>query len=149
MTKRKRDICTVTESINHWFEAGEQYTNPPSDYEGSTSGLEHTIALGFQPGIGTPAAERGTPVTYTDRSEEGGCEPPNCHIDHVEAEEITGRSKEVPGRPSDGYRPLTGTEVVAGYERGAGPESESGHPSPDNRRVPPAAPRRRTGQSLT
>ena len=138
MTKRKRDICTVIESINHWFEVGEQHTNPPSDYEGSTSGLEQTTDLRLQPEIGTSAAERDTQVAYTDRGEEGGCEPPNCHIGHVEAKEITGRSKEIPDSPSNGYRPLTGTEVAAGYERGACPEGEPGHPSPDNRRVPPA-----------
>lgn len=62
MTKRKRDICTVIESINHWFEAGEQHINPPSDYEGSTSGLEQTTDLRLQPEIGTSAAERDTQV---------------------------------------------------------------------------------------
>ena len=34
MTKRKRDIFTVIESINNWFEAGEPTTHTTEDHEG-------------------------------------------------------------------------------------------------------------------
>ena len=39
MTKRKRDIFTVIESINNWFEASEHYTRPAEDHEGASSRL--------------------------------------------------------------------------------------------------------------
>ena len=37
MTKRKRDIFIVIESINNWFKANEHYTNPTEDHEGVPS----------------------------------------------------------------------------------------------------------------
>ena len=38
MTKRKRDIFTVIESINNWFEASDPTTNVTEGSEGETSG---------------------------------------------------------------------------------------------------------------
>ena len=40
MTKRKRDVLTVIESINDWFEASDTSTTPTTDLEGSFSGSE-------------------------------------------------------------------------------------------------------------
>ena len=41
MTKRKRDIFTVIESINNWFDASDQYTKSTTDHEGVPIGTEH------------------------------------------------------------------------------------------------------------
>lgn len=133
MTKRKRDTVTIIESINSWFEAGKHHTNLSSDQEGSTSNSEQSTAFGVHPGISTPTAERGIPVTLTDRGEEVGHKPPNCHLAHVDSGEIAGRAREVTGRPLDGSRSSTETE------RGAGDEGEPGQPTLDNRRVIPAS----------
>ena len=40
MPKRKRDIFTVIESINNWFEASAQYTTSDREHEGIPSGFE-------------------------------------------------------------------------------------------------------------
>ena len=37
MTKRKRDVFTVIEAINNWFEASENPITPTTDLEGSPS----------------------------------------------------------------------------------------------------------------
>ena len=49
MPKRKRDIFTVIESINDWFEASEQDTHSYSEYEGVSSGHEPTGDRGINP----------------------------------------------------------------------------------------------------
>ena len=41
MTKRKRDVFTVIESINNWFEASENSTTPTTDLEEKPRCFEH------------------------------------------------------------------------------------------------------------
>lgn len=137
MTKGKRDIFTVIESINNWFEAGEHYTNPPVDHEGSCSNSERTTGLEICPEIDAQAAGSGISATHTEVSDKVGCKSPNCHPGHVGSEVIPELSREIPGRSSDSPRPSTKTEGVAGYEGEATHDGEPGDPTLDNRLIPP------------
>ena len=66
MTKRKRDIFTVIESINNWFEASEPCTNSTADHEGVSSGPEHISDLGTSIMVNGWAAERPEPVSAAE-----------------------------------------------------------------------------------
>ena len=42
MNKRKRDIFTVIESVNNWFEVGEHSADPTPDHEDGCGVSNHT-----------------------------------------------------------------------------------------------------------
>ena len=131
MTKRKRDIFTVIESINNWFEASEHYTNLPSDHEDSSSNSNRTTGPGTRIEIDCQAAESGTPTIHTEHSHEAGYKSPNCHPGHVGLEVTSELAREITNRPSDGPRSATRTKRVAEYGEEAAHEGEPGNPTLD------------------
>ena len=56
MTRRKRDIFTVIESINNWFEASEHCTNPSLDHGCSATRSELNTESETSSKIGCPVA---------------------------------------------------------------------------------------------
>lgn len=64
MTKRKRDVFTVIESINNWFEASENRTTSTADPEGDSSGSEHINNPGANTTVNDWAA--ASPETVSD-----------------------------------------------------------------------------------
>ena len=83
MTKRKRDIFTVIESINNWFEANEHCTDFPPDNEGSAIGSDLNTELGASPEINCPAVGSRPPVGNQGHSGEVGYGFPDGSPSHV------------------------------------------------------------------
>ena len=62
MTKRKRDIFTVIESINNWFEASEHNTSTSEDPEGNVNHLVANSASSDRLTVNGLSAETSRPA---------------------------------------------------------------------------------------
>ena len=113
MTKRKRDVFTVIESINNWFEASKHYTNPTPDLEGFSGNSDCTTNPGTSTKIDCQTAKSCTPVSDTEHGDEAGHEPPNFPPNHAGLEVRSELAREAASWATDGPRLATRTKKVA------------------------------------
>ena len=138
MTKRKRDIFTVIESINIWFEANEHCTDFPPNNEGSAIGSDLNTELGANPEINCPAVGSRPPVGNQGHNGEVGYGFPDGSPSHVGVKVESEVAAEAANRAANGSRLVARAEGIPEYEKGVTSEDGPGSSGPDTLLITPA-----------
>ena len=137
MTKRKRDIFTVIESINNWFESSEHCTNPSFDHGCSTSRSELNTESGTSSESSCPVVKSHPTVGNREHEDEVGYRSPNRSPSHVGLQVEYEVAREATNWAEDGPRLPTETEGGPGYGKEVSNEGDPGSSVLDTRLITP------------
>lgn len=137
MTKRKRNVFTVIESIDNWFEAGKCSTDPTADHEGVFGVPNCVTNLGTSITVNRQVVEDPNLVSDPEQWVEVGHESPSCLPISVQVEVQSKLAKGAASWTANGPRLPTGTEGGTKDEEGPASKGELGNANLDTRWVLP------------